>query len=57
MNSMDVHYALLRDVAEALSEEGMFAATFRDYASKTLEGNERMSGMVRVVARKLSRSA
>jgi 2-polyprenyl-3-methyl-5-hydroxy-6-metoxy-1,4-benzoquinol methylase len=33
--------ALLRDAAAALCKGGMFAATFRDYASKTLEGNER----------------
>jgi hypothetical protein len=32
---------LLRDAAAALADGGMFAATFRDYASKTLEGNER----------------
>ena len=33
--------SLLRDAAAALAEGGMFAATFRDYDSKTLEGNER----------------
>jgi SAM-dependent methyltransferase len=33
--------ALLSGVAAALSERGMFAATFRDYASKTLEGDDR----------------
>jgi 2-polyprenyl-3-methyl-5-hydroxy-6-metoxy-1,4-benzoquinol methylase len=33
--------SLLRDAAAALADGGMFAATFRDYASKTLEGNER----------------
>ena len=33
--------SLLRDAAAALAEGGMFAATFRDYATKTLEGNER----------------
>ncbi len=33
--------SLLRGVVAALSQRGMFAATFRDYASKTLEGNER----------------
>jgi 2-polyprenyl-3-methyl-5-hydroxy-6-metoxy-1,4-benzoquinol methylase len=33
--------SLLSGVVAALSDRGMFAATFRDYASKTLEGNER----------------
>jgi 2-polyprenyl-3-methyl-5-hydroxy-6-metoxy-1,4-benzoquinol methylase len=33
--------SLLSSVAAALSERGMFAATFRDYASKTLTGDER----------------
>jgi len=33
--------SLLGRVVAALSGGGMFAATFRDYASKTLEGNER----------------
>jgi hypothetical protein len=33
--------SLFSGVVAALSERGMFAATFRDYASKTLEGNER----------------
>jgi SAM-dependent methyltransferase len=32
---------LLADVAVALAPGGMFAATFRDYASKTLEGDAR----------------
>jgi hypothetical protein len=32
---------LFFDVAESLAVGGMFAATFRDYASKTLEGNAR----------------
>ena len=32
---------LLADVAAALAPGGMFAATFRDYASKTLEGDAR----------------
>jgi 2-polyprenyl-3-methyl-5-hydroxy-6-metoxy-1,4-benzoquinol methylase len=33
--------SLLSSVAAALSARGMFAATFRDYASKTLTGDER----------------
>jgi SAM-dependent methyltransferase len=33
--------SLLIGVAATLSDRGMFAATFRDYASKTLEGDER----------------
>jgi 2-polyprenyl-3-methyl-5-hydroxy-6-metoxy-1,4-benzoquinol methylase len=33
--------SLLSSVAVALSARGMFAATFRDYASKTLTGGER----------------
>jgi hypothetical protein len=33
--------SLLSCVAAALSENGMFAATFRDYESKTLTGDER----------------
>jgi SAM-dependent methyltransferase len=39
--SFETVEALLRDAAGALAEGGMFAATFRDYASKSLEGNER----------------
>jgi predicted TPR repeat methyltransferase len=33
--------SLLRDAAATLCKGGLFATTFRDYASKTLEGNER----------------
>jgi 2-polyprenyl-3-methyl-5-hydroxy-6-metoxy-1,4-benzoquinol methylase len=33
--------SLLSSVTAALSERGMFAATFRDYSSKTLTGDER----------------
>lgn len=33
--------ALLADAAQNLSPGGLFAATFRDYASKTLSGDER----------------
>ena len=32
---------LLREAAAALSARGLFAVTFRDYVSKTLEGNDR----------------
>jgi SAM-dependent methyltransferase len=39
--TFDAVTCLLNDAAAALSAGGMFAATFRDYASKTLEGNER----------------
>jgi len=39
--SLDAVDALLREIVAALSTGGMFAATFRDYASTTLEGNER----------------
>jgi hypothetical protein len=39
--TFDAVASLLRDAAGALSEAGLFAATFRDYASKTLEGNDR----------------
>ena len=33
--------ALLCEAVAALADGGTFAATFRDYASRTLEGNER----------------
>jgi 2-polyprenyl-3-methyl-5-hydroxy-6-metoxy-1,4-benzoquinol methylase len=52
--SFDAVESLLRDVAEALSEDGMFAATFRDYASKTLEGNERIIPVKRDATRILT---
>jgi 2-polyprenyl-3-methyl-5-hydroxy-6-metoxy-1,4-benzoquinol methylase len=39
--SFEAVESMLRDAAAALAEEGLFAATFRDYATKTLEGNER----------------
>ena len=39
--SLDSLESLLGSVAVSLSRHGMFAATFRDYASTTLAGNER----------------
>lgn len=39
--TFDAVDALLREVGAALAEGGLFAATFRDYASRTLEGSER----------------
>jgi SAM-dependent methyltransferase len=39
--TFDAVTSLLSNAAAALSAGGMFAATFRDYASKALEGNER----------------
>ena len=39
--SMQVVEQLLTDVAASLTDGGMFAATFRDYVSKTLEGDAR----------------
>jgi SAM-dependent methyltransferase len=39
--TLDAVAALLRNAAGTLSAGGLFAATFRDYASKRLEGNDR----------------
>jgi predicted TPR repeat methyltransferase len=41
LSSLAAVEQLLADVAESLVPGGMFAATFRDYASKTLEGDAR----------------
>lgn len=39
--SMKAVESLLESVADSLASAGMFAATFRDYATKTLEGDAR----------------
>jgi predicted TPR repeat methyltransferase len=41
LSSFSAVDALLQDVAASLNPGGLFAATFRDYASKTLSGDER----------------
>jgi SAM-dependent methyltransferase len=41
LTSLAVVERLLTDVAASLAAGGMFAATFRDYVSKTLEGDAR----------------
>ena len=52
--TFDAVDALLHEVGAALGEGGMFAATFRDYASKTLEGNERIIPVKRDATRILT---